>query len=237
MKNNRFIMKKIIETLKLKWAEYLLEILVIVIGIILAFNLDAWHSRNIQKDKLITILKKTQFNIEPITKRNPQQAYLNQIDTLMAALDIIETKFTITKSEEGTIGRAIDQVNVNGMRSYNLRPLEQLIEFLPVIDDNLPLINSTEELINTLNSRLYVIDRMIQQLFDMMVLLDKEIVWFDRNGHSNFDYEALRDSKQSIDYLVRGSRWKRWIGEWENDIIESYKEVNELIDARLKELK
>jgi len=36
-------MKKIIKTLRKKWAEYLLEILVIVIGIISAFMLNSWH--------------------------------------------------------------------------------------------------------------------------------------------------------------------------------------------------
>jgi hypothetical protein len=229
-------MKKILETLKLKWAEYLLEILVIVIGIIVAFNLDAWHTQNLQEDRLVTILEKTQLSIQPITERNPQQSYLNQMDSILAALNIIETKQVISKKEEGTISNAISGVNVNGLRSYNLRSLEQLIENLPVVEANLPLINATEELINKVNSNVYVIERMIQQIFDMMILLDKEIVWFNRDGNARFDYAALKDSRQSIDYLIRGRRWKNWIGYWEKGIVEKYKEVNDLIGERLKEL-
>ena len=71
---------------------------------------------------------------------------------ILAALDIIETKRTITKHEDSTISFAISSVNVNLMRSYDLRTLEHLIENLPVIDVNLPLINAAEQLINRINS-------------------------------------------------------------------------------------
>ena len=50
-------MKKILETLKLKWAEYLLEIFVIMIGILGAFTLNNWNVDRLAKaneQKLLT---------------------------------------------------------------------------------------------------------------------------------------------------------------------------------------
>jgi len=57
-------MKKILETLKLKWAEYLLEILVIIIGILLAFMLNDWNDSRKQKMLEIELLHTIKSDLE-----------------------------------------------------------------------------------------------------------------------------------------------------------------------------
>ena len=54
-------MKKILETLKRKWAEYLLEIIVIMIGVLGAFSLNNWKeswSTKMQEIELLTSIHK-----------------------------------------------------------------------------------------------------------------------------------------------------------------------------------
>lgn len=53
-------MKKILETLKLKWAEYLLEVIVITLGILGAFTLNNWNENrqtNNDERKVLLALK------------------------------------------------------------------------------------------------------------------------------------------------------------------------------------
>lgn len=57
-------MKKILETLEDKWTEYLLEIVVIIIGILGAFVLNNWYENQKEIKKAISVLKTIESNLQ-----------------------------------------------------------------------------------------------------------------------------------------------------------------------------
>jgi len=99
-------MKKILETLKRKWTEYLLEIIVIVIGIISAFMLNSWNEgrneRNFEQKMLIELQASLQSNIEYLDlaiQRDDEawkssQLILDYLDSDLAYNDSLDRHFS-----------------------------------------------------------------------------------------------------------------------------------------------
>ena len=99
-------MRTIFETLKRKWAEYLLEILVIVIGILVAFMLNNWNTSNSENLIVKNYLIKISNNIKTDVESAQQMINLREAHSMKCAkaLKMITAK---DFSDQETIREAI----------------------------------------------------------------------------------------------------------------------------------
>jgi len=97
-------MRKILETLKRKWTEYLLEIIVIIIGILGAFTLNNWNENRLNKDEV--------------------DGYLGQIKDELT-LDIVKYNYDLKVSST-----AIEYLNKVSSEKYDEVDLSILLHYL-----------------------------------------------------------------------------------------------------------
>ena len=110
-------MKKVLETLKRKWAEYLLEILVITIGILVAFMLNNWNDNNkdlaYETKALREIYKGLQLDHSAL------ETFINGTEEGIKSLTILDS---LLKEDMPTYTKALDTLYgaVYGFRYFSI---------------------------------------------------------------------------------------------------------------------
>lgn len=116
-------MKRILFTLKQKWPEYLLEILVITLGILGAYVLEDWSANRKLKQTEIKILKEIKSNLElDLIDLNANRGghfdNLKGLDSLKKAQE-----YQLSKEQVG-------KIIFNGFRDYVYTPQQSAIKTL-----------------------------------------------------------------------------------------------------------
>jgi len=129
-------MKKILETLKQKWAEYLLEMFVITFGIIGAFMLNNWNDSRIKRANELHYLK----NIKRDIKLNMAQIddYIDERNKKIESANVILSHFEGRPIEDPTTFNSHLQNIYTWQRFFQLNNTFQELTY----SGNLALISS-----------------------------------------------------------------------------------------------
>lgn len=233
-----YIMKKILETLKQKWVEYLLEIFVIMIGIMGAFTLNNWNEERKEKEKIISILKKAQIMLdEEVVGLQDQNLSISDLrDKTLLALEIIEEEESLKPEQEKTLKLALEKINVMGLRSYNVSILHQLSENIPVSNSNLELLKNIDQLRNEIEKADDLLNALQSHILDKVLNIDKRVLRYNSKDEAIYDFQSLKNDFDVFDLLRRSYKNKYESVKRELKIINLSKSLNKQLEDKLNEL-
>ncbi|WP_425389882.1 hypothetical protein [Ekhidna sp.] len=232
-------MKRIFTTLAQKWPEYLLEILVITIGILGAFSLNSWNenrvSREVEQTLLIDLrsdLEKTITNFRHDTVIN--SSYLRNIETIQRFIDEDLPYTELLDSCFGSLaGWRSPYITSTAYETLKSRGIE-------IIQDR----NLRNAIVNLFEGELTFItsdyDRAEWVLYesDMIPFHTKNIRRLDDPANKLArpnDFESLKKNVEFINLLSMSARLRKiGIGHYQKSL-ESLIEVLAQIDQQLHE--
>ncbi len=179
-------MKKIFKTLKKKWAEYLLEILVIMIGILGAFMLNSWNEDRKERIEEISLLKDLDSDLTLKTKEL-QELYDVNVELHKLVVQFIQSHL------------------INEKANLSVEDFLDLGNYIPINTH----INSMEVALESNTINIFRSDSLVHSLRNLklsLVNLEKMISYLDESWNTRlapfFDESGM--SLIRFDYLNNG---------------------------------
>ena len=227
-----------------KFSKYLLyalgEILLVVIGILIALQVNNWNEEKKENNTLISILKNEKISIAiGIEKEEAQIQDINGwIDTVLNAQIIIEEVDAPTPQQLKILESAFDVLNYLGLRTRkidNLQSLSQSISRSKLTGKN-EVIRTISQLIDRFGYGKDLLDIHQENLFGYDRSLNRDVLWFNSKNEAIYNFELMKTDYQFQHYLTRSRRHKITSRNTGLRIVENYKLLQDQIDDLLKEL-
>jgi hypothetical protein len=201
-------MKTILETIKRKWAEYLLEILVITIGVLGAFGLNNWNENRSKDDQLNTIYG---FINEDLI------ADIQEIDSALIGFERQKTLFQ--RIIEGTESKA---EFMNNSQEY----MSALLGFED-LGINIRGLNLLENTVDISNNKQIVLSNKIAHFYSERIVeievaesdlkrsfMYCEDIWKKEDWYFEYRYFPEKGKKSFIDYAYDNYEFRKLVGEF-----------------------
>jgi len=219
-------MKKILETLKVKWAEYLLEILVITIGILGAFMLNNWNENRQEKlegriflEGIKSDLKKDIEETENIIER-----YRHQLNILNLISPTFELDSFLIISKVDTSGI---EVRTMFMRQLSFRSTKGT--YLSMISDGKSHLIENKFIFQHIQN-IYDQHERIYSLYETIKIREDRINWKYAYGKRHLNFETLIKNEEllsELEYFWRICRgYCRFLNMSHNEMKSLVEEIN-----------
>ena len=229
-----------------KFSKYLIyaigEIVLVVIGILIALQVNNLNVDYKEKESLNSILENAKtYILDEINKEETQEQYLlGKIDTLNNALRIIEEVESPSDDERKILDNAFWNLNVIGLRSRNLSTLLSISNSISKSKSKSKskhkLIKTLRQLMDNIEQGKDLLDNYQESLFDMDGLLNPAILRFNSENEAIYNFESIKTAYELQHYLIRSGQFKNDSMNWGIKLINNYTLFHEQIEDFLKEL-
>ncbi|WP_445386466.1 hypothetical protein ACT6NV_06610 [Robiginitalea sp. IMCC44478] len=227
-----------------KFSKYLLyavgEILLVVIGILIALQVDNWNEEIKENNALISILENEKISIAiEIEKEEAQIQEINGwIDTVLNAQIIIEEVDAPTPQQQKVLESAFEVLNYLGLRTRKIEDLQSLSQSISrsKLTGKNEVVRTISKLIDRYGYGKDLLDIHQENLFGHDRSLNGDVLWFNSKDEAVYNFELMKTDYKFQHYLTRSRRHKITSRNTGLKIVENYKLLSTQIEYLLKEL-
>lgn len=216
------------------------EILLVVIGILIALQVNNWNVERRENKTLISILENEKISLAiEIEKEETQIQLINGwIDTVLNAQIIIEEIDVLTPHHKEVLAKAFEVLPYLGLRTRKIEHLQSLSQ--SISRSNLTgkneVVRTINQLIDGFGLGKDLLDVHQENLFGHDKSLNGNVLRFNAKDEAIYNFELMKTDYQFQHYLTRSRRHKIASRNRGIEIVENYKLLNDQIDELLIEL-